>query len=225
MSGEDTVALAQQAYAAGFVLEALRLMDRDRVVVQESPPAQALRSLLQFEAGEIEEAYNHFAYETSSRLAGWGAAAAWTRLAHGEYDEAIRLWSDESELKRYSSLSGVISTLPLAQPTFHMLGQPPVWPARHVLSVAEAHFTAANGAGTQLWQTAMCQLEFGKPQLAAKTLTGLLEADPETGLRPLVRFYLFVITDELIDFEPPSEWIPIDGEMFVPEADLAAETK
>ena len=38
-----------------------------------------------------------------------------------------------------------------------------------------------------------------------------------TPLRPLISFYLFAINDELIDMEPPSEWIPIDGEMFVPD--------
>lgn len=71
----------------------------------------------------------------------------------------------------------------------------------------------------------MAQIEDGNPQLAGKTLAGLLELYPETPLRPLIGFYLFVITDELIDPEPPSDWIPIDGDMFMPDETIDSEKK
>ncbi|MBC7821436.1 MAG: hypothetical protein IAG10_31500 [Planctomycetaceae bacterium] len=223
-SEQSVVVLAQQAYAAGFVLETLKFLNRNPAAVQKSPEGQALQVLLRYEAGEIEEAHNQFTYEFVFSAAGWRVPAAWTRLAHGEYEQAIKLWKEQTELSQHSSLFAVLTTLPVVQSPYQMLGQPNVWPMQHSLFVAEAQFRSANEAATLLWYTAMSQLESGQTRLAGKTLSGLIENYPETTLRPLCRYYLFVITDELVDVEPPSEWIPIDGDIFMPD-DMAEAGK
>lgn len=224
-AGPNVIEIAQQVYAAGFVLEALKILDRDPVAAQKSPEGQTLLGLLRFEAGEVEEAHNQFSYDLSLSTAEWRVPAAWTRLAHGEYEPAIKLWKEQLDLSQHSSLFGVVTTLPLLQSPYQMLGQPNVWPTQHGLAFAQAQSRSANEAATLLWYTAMCQIELGQPKLAGKTLSGLLENYPDTSLRPLCRFYLFVITDELIDVEPPSEWIPIDGDTFMPDASDDAEKK
>lgn len=221
--GQNASELAPEVYASGFVLEALRLLNFDQKTVSQSPELQVFQNLLRFEAGEIEEIYGLFEYESEANMAAWRVAAAWPRLAHGEYERAIELWTNHMNLARRSSVSAVLATFPMIQSPFHTLGHPSVWPIQHGLLFAEAQLLAGNEISSLLWYTAMCQLEAGDPQLASKTMTGLLEMNPDTPLRPLIRFYLFVINDELIDSEPPSDWIPIDGEMFAPDESVAAQ--
>lgn len=224
-NGPSAIEIAQQVYAAGFVLEALQLLDRDPAAVQRSPDALALQGLLRYESGAVEEAHHLFLSELASSAAEWRVPAAWTRLAHGEYEPAIKLWKEQRAFNQMLSLSAVLTTLPLVQSPYQNLGQPNVWPTQHGLSIVDAQFRAGREAATLLWYTAMSQLESGQPKLAGMTLTGLLETYPESVLRPLCRFYLFVIADEWIDPEPPSEWIPIDGEIFMPDETADSEKK
>jgi tetratricopeptide (TPR) repeat protein len=215
--GASGLELAQQVYQAGFVLEALKLLDDDPIAVSESRPAQVLRGLLLFEVGRVEEAHSQFEFESAGNVLDWGLPASWTRLAHGDYDNAISLWQQDIELNEQRSLTRLLWTLPMVQSPYQLTGQPSVWPVQHMALVSEVETAWTNELALRLWYTAMCQLETGRPHLAAKTLSGILEVAPETFLRPLIRFYLFVMTDELIDLEPPSEWIPIDGELFAPD--------
>ena len=55
------------------------------------------------------------------------------------------------------------------------------------------------------------------PDAAATALRSALDRAPETPLRPLLRLYLFCVSGELVDLEPPSEWIPITSDTFAPE--------
>ena len=221
--GQNAATLAPQVYSSGFVLEALKLLATDRTIVDQSPDLQVLQKLLQFEAGDIEAVYGQFEYESEANMAAWRVPAAWTRLAHGEHDKAIELWAEHTARTQYSSVSAVLATLPMLQSPFHLMGYPNVWPTQHGLLFAEAQSRSANETTALLWYTAMCQLESGRPQLAGKTITGLLELNPDTSLRPLIRFYRFVIDDELIDIEPPSHWIPIDGDTFMPDESADAD--
>ncbi len=224
-NGQNAAALAPQVYESGFVLEALRLLNLDQDDVRESPDLQVLYSLLRFESGEIEEVHGLFEYISEDNRASWRIPAAWTRLAHGEYDRAIELWRNQSAITQQSSVTGVLATLPIIQSPFHLLGHPNVWPTHHTLLLENAQLVSENEIASLQWYTAMCQIEAGNPLLAGKTLAGLLELNPETPFRPLIRFYLFTINDELIDREPPSDWIPIDGEMFIPDEPGITEKK
>lgn len=216
-NGQSGPKMAPNVYASGFVLEALRLLNLDQKSVSESSELLVLQNLLRLEAGEVETVYGLFEYESESNMSAWHIPAAWARLAHGEYDKAIELWATHMDFTRKSTVSAVLATFPMIQSPLHALGHPNVWPMQHGLLFAEAQLVSGNEISALLWYTAMCQLEAGDPQLAGKTMAGLLETNPDTPLRPLIRFYLFVINDELIDAEPPSDWIPIDGDLFAPD--------
>lgn len=216
-SGAKPIELAQQVYQGGFVLEALKLLDSDLVAVREAPQAQAFRGLVLFESGQLETAYSQFEYESSNNFSAWRTPAAYCRLAHGEYDQATGLWKQLLEFGQQSVVSNLTLSLPLIQSPLHIAGYSNVWPVQHVASVSDALYRWRDEQSQLLWNTAMMQLESGKPHIATKTLKGLLEANPDTNLRPLLRFYLFVLTEELIDPEPPSQWIPIEGDMFAPD--------
>ena len=223
--GQSPAELALQVYESGFVLEALRLLNLDQDDVRESPDLLVLQYLLRFESGEIEEAHGLFGYVSEDNQASWRIPAAWTRLARGEYERAIELWMIQSAITQRSSVTGILATLPIIQSKFHLLGHPNVWPTHHTLLLENAQLVSENEMASLQWYTAMCQIEAGNPLLAGKTLAGLLDSNPETPFRPLIRFYLFAINDELIDWEPPSDWIPIDGEMFIPDDPAITEKK
>ena len=224
-NGVSGAELAPHVYSSGFVLEALRLLNLDQKTVAESSELVVLQNLLRLEAGEIETVYGLFEYESESNRSAWRIPAAWARLAHGEHDKAIELWATHMDFARKSSVSAVLATFPMIQSPWHVLGHPNVWPTQHGLLFAEDQLLSGDEISTLLWNTAMCQLEAGDPQLAGKTMAGLLETNPDTPLRPLIRFYLFVINEELIDAEPPSDWIPIDGELFAPDDATESEKK
>lgn len=215
--GQSGVEFAAQVYSAGFVLEALRLLNLDAEAVRQSPELQNLQRLLRFESGEIEEMHDLFEYESEENVSAWRTTAAWTRLAHGEYEKAIELWTNQSLLTERTSVSAVLATLPMIQSPFHSLEGLNVWPTQHDFLFNSAQLVIDSENSTLLWYRAMGQLEGGNPQLAAKTMAGLLETNPDSTFRPLVRFYLFAVNDEQIDLEPPSEWIPIDAEIFMPD--------
>ena len=223
--GQNPTELAHQVYESGFVLEALRLLNLDQADVRESPELLVLQSLLRFESGEIEEVHGLFEFVPEDNQASWRIPAAWSRLAHGEYDRAIELWMTQSAITQRSSVTGVLASLPIVQSRFHLLGHPNVWPTHHTLLLQNAQMVSDTEMSSLHWYTAMCQIESGNPLLAGKTLAGLLDLNPETPLRPLIRFYLFAINDELIDREPPSDWIPIDGEMFISDEPPITEKK
>ncbi len=215
-AGESKSKLAAHVYQAGFVLEALQLLDSNLQEVRESPELQVMRGLLLFESGQLETAYRQFEYESDNNRAAWRIPAAWTHLAHGEYDRALSLWSKQRQVSLETGLNGLLATLPLIQSPLALMGSEP-WPLIHLNVVADRVTRGAEEDAMLLFYSAMGQLEAGQTRVAGKTLAGLLESNPETQLRPLIRFYVFLITDKLLDAEPPSEWIPIEKEMFAPD--------
>lgn len=216
-TGESLSAVALQVYQAGFTLEALKLLESDPIEVKESQQSQVLQAWLRFESGRLEEAYNFFEFETDRIPTAWRLPASWTKLGRGEYDRAADLWKQEMESAQQQTMISLLSTSPLCQSPFHLSGQPSVWPVQHFANVADAEFRWQEEASTMVWYTAMANLESGRTRLAAKMLEGLLEANPETVLRPVIRFYLFLLSEKLVDVEPPSEWIPITSDLFVPD--------
>lgn len=223
--GQSGATLAPNVYASGFVLEAMRLLRSDPNELRQSADLQSLEGLLRFEAGEIEEAYQQFEFGAETNQSAWQIPAAWTRLAHGEHDKAIELWTQQGRMIQETTLTGLMTTLPMVQSPYHMLGHPNVWPTQHHLMYSESQMRTSGELEMLLWYTAMCQIESGNPSVASKTISGLLDLNPETPFRPLARFYRFVLDEELLDIEPPSEWIPIDGELFLPDESNAAEKK
>src|SRR5262245_23676570 len=72
-------------------------------------------------------------------------------------------------------------------------------------------------------QIALSHLEAGRQKQAAAALHALLKNNPESPYRGLVRFYLVNATQELIDVEPPSDWISISKDLFAPEEEVPDE--
>ncbi len=226
---------------SGCPLLALELLEEQPESLASHPAAAHFHAVLLMETGRVEEAaqvvHQHMA--VADRLPGTGLRelAALSVLAIGQYDRAIEYWREELDLQKQQSIQSLLETLPFTP-------QPPVlqgrgfdlWPMQQTGVVLAAVNHAPFQQARLLLDVALCHLETGRTEQAAEALHEALETCPDTPLRPLIRFYLYPITGELIDVIP-NDQIPVppraggrvretpDSDLFVaPAEDEAADT-
>jgi tetratricopeptide (TPR) repeat protein len=207
----DRLNVAQFAYQQSCILHALELLDADPDLIAGNPQAQLFRALLLTEAGRPRQASELLAsLEVVLREYGpmpWRSPTARTSLAIAEYGRAVQLWTEELNELKHRQMQSLMQPLPL-------VSSPQGWPVRQIQLAWNALFELPEQAAALQFEVALCHLETGNVKAAESALREIVEANPETMLRPLVRFYLYLVTDELIDREPPSERIPVGPWMF-----------
>jgi len=215
--------VAQSSYERGFVLQSLEVIKEDPVYLARNPDAQLLQGILLMQTGRPQEATRLFEeIERAAARSGvseWKSAAALAWLANGnhEYDHAIHLWSSLIDASERERLTGLLTTLPLAQPPTFLFGKGRnLWPVQQVISVREAQQSAADLIASLKFNVAICKIETGQNKEATEFLQGILKDHPETALRPLIRFYTYLLTADWIEMEPPSNRIPLH-DIFQPE--------
>ena len=210
----NRLAVAQAAYQNGCVLKALGILDEDPDAVAKNPAAQLLRAILLLEAGRSEQASEILGrlegYGQEGGFSQWRVPAAMTSLAMARYDRAIDLWRDEIDSSRMQSLSSALNTLPMVNPSRF-------WPIRQTSQTSNLLYRHPLQAVSRMLDVALCQLEAGRDADATKTFQRILGRYPETPARTLIAFYLYLLTDKIIDLNPPSNRIPITPDLFVPE--------
>ncbi len=224
------VDLAQQVYQAGFVLQALQVLEDDPIFLSKNQSAQLLQAMLLMEVGRSEEASVVFdrieGFGALAAMLDWREPAAWAKLANAEYDRAIQLYQDQINVSEQSRMSGILSTLPLIQPAAMFVGEGRnIWPVQQTFAIADSAHRVDQSLASLRLSIALCSLETGHIKEATKQLQHILKESPETQLRPVVRFYLYQVTEDLIDLEPPSDWIPITADVFQPETKPEPEPK
>jgi tetratricopeptide (TPR) repeat protein len=209
--GTDRLAIAQFAYQQGFVLEALKLLEADAGYVNQNLQAQLLLGVLLMEAGRTEEAD-----ETLRRLQGpgeqfnlplWRAPAGLAALGNAEYGRAVVLLNEETKNLETQTLATLLQTIPLVSIREG-------WPVQRTTTAMNALYQFPDEFADLQYNVALCHLESGQPAQATATFQRILETNPETPLRPLIRFYLELLTKERI---PPFDWIPVGKDLFLPE--------
>ena len=232
--------LAQLAHQNGCVLMALELLKQDGELPQNDP----MILVLQLEAGDAERAYfglmqleGHLeAQSKNARVKQFGLpedprtsktrhAIALAALTVGDYDKAIEQWTRLAEEEEQRAMLNMMGTLPMVNrpvdpvPLFMRLGEE--WQLAQWAMGALLHRQMPQEAATPLWNAALCQLEVGRPKEASKLLKRLLDIHPESPYRPLAAFYIGLTTQESIDFDPPSIYIPVGPDMFAPGPAIA----
>ncbi len=234
-------ATAQRLSQLGFsalALETLESVDPSELV--QNLQAQRMQAILLMEVGRADEALQVIrqieliitGYSESeedfdeSRLGSieWRAVAALVHLANAGYAESLDLWNEEIKLRDRKRLTGLVQTLPLAQPPAPLIGNERIiWPIQHTAAVEDLVYRHAGESGALLWNIAIGHLEVGNLQQAERYFRKVLEADPNTQFATLVQFYLYLLTDEIIDVEPDHEKIPVSPDMFAPEEPANSE--
>ena len=199
-SGTELLQLAGLAYQRGFVLLARDYLD-DPVYVAKNPLAQNLQSSILMEVGLSEEANSQMAQlesvaQNDTRIP-WRAQAALTNLGNGNYRGSFDLWKQEIKSYEEARIAGVLQTLPLIQPPATSL-----WPTQHTVSVINYLYGLSQQQSPLKLNLARCEIEVGQPEEAIALFREIIEEQPETPFRPMIRFYLYQLTGELIPEQP-----------------------
>lgn len=209
--GTNRLAVARAAYQQGCVLEALDILEAEPEFVESNVQARLLKAILLTEAGRSEEAFKIFrkleALGERYPLPQLYSSSALASLARAQYDHAIDLWNREVDSLQRRNFGSLLQTLPMVRP-------PQTWPVAQTRATIESLYQMPYEAAEVLFNIAVCQLEAGRNERAAEVFRRLLETNPETSLRPLVRVYLFHLTGERIPLPPPSDRIPVTPDMF-----------
>jgi len=223
--GATAAQVANLYFQRGCILKSL---DQFRMNPQllEDPEQMAMYLRLLLEAGRAEEAYMVGAQlEAMSEQTGyqqWRGGRAMTHLANGDYGAAIQLWKEQAELVDTAAFARLLGGLP---PRIHPSSEVQ-WPIGEILAAAQYVGQTARDVSNFLTTAGMIELEAGRREDSIATFRRALERDPETSDRPLVSYYLTMLTGEQIDPLPPSERIPIlfEAEESSPTADEPAES-
>ncbi len=207
----DYLRAANLAYRNGCTLYALELLNQDPNLLLQNPRAQLLQAALLMESGQGDQAYQILgklegvAEQASFRE--WRTPAALSSLGHGEYSRANSIWTRDALDAERSQMTAAMQTLPF-------IGRQSSWPMNQTRSAASVLDRLPRRSAQQWFNVALNALESGETSKAGEHLKHMIEIFPETELRPLVQFYLYQVTDELIDLTAPSDWIPVDNELY-----------
>jgi tetratricopeptide (TPR) repeat protein len=210
----NRVQVAVYAYQAGCVLRALEVLEEDPAFVAQNPNVQPLLAMLLMEAGRTADADIILGkFERVAEKLGmthWREPAIFVSLARSDYGRAVSLWTETAGDAEANRVDSLLDTMPLAS-------APSRWPLQQISTAMQALYQVPYQVADSLFNVALCHLESGDTKQATEVFHQILKIAPDSGLRSLVQYYLFQITGELIDSEPPSAWIPITRDMFVPD--------
>jgi tetratricopeptide (TPR) repeat protein len=198
----DRLQVAMSAFQAGGVLTAIRLLEEDAVYKEQNIAAKTLLGTWLLEAGRVQEAHETLeAVEQVSAARGapgWRNSVAVSALANADYPRAIRLWRDQARETETSAAEASLMTLPFLTLNPYWLGADQ-YPLTHTAAVTQTLESARSETTALRFQIALAQLEAGDCTGATETLRRIVERDPYSPLRPLLRFYLLCTTNELIE--------------------------
>jgi tetratricopeptide (TPR) repeat protein len=202
--------LAQQ----GYPRKALELYDEHRLTLGRDMVLELQGAFLYAECGQLEDAEAAFAAFESlpdSPLVSdqWVLQSAWLKMAKGEHEKAIALCQRRLNDVERSTANALLGFSSLLQPVPGYLADQQLWPYTLTAASSRALYDARDETTRLRWTIAMTMIEAGFCSDATAVLQQLLEADPETQIRPLVALYLRLLTGELIPEFPESEVVPI----------------
>jgi tetratricopeptide (TPR) repeat protein len=227
------VALAQQ----GFPLKALELYEEHRLSFAGDLMIELQGAYLYAECGRLDDAETQFAAfeaieDDPSISFQWVLQSAWLKMAKGEYESAIALCQRRLRDVERSTANAMLSLSSFVQPIPQLLGERQIWPATLTSASSRALYDTQEETTQLRWTVAMAMIEAGLCGDAVNILHELLDADPETRIRPIVALWLGLLTGESVPALPDSDTVPIlieDGPedpVDAPETvDAANETK
>ena len=226
-----------QAVNNGMTVEALRLLEEDATVVAQDVMAQFLQARLLIDVGRIEEATRQL--ENMERpilesapflLMDWSYATAVANLAVGNYQRANELWNDQAERMTVTQLHSLLGFSPQPGEVPSLSSNPMIYspsffqdmkPILRSRIFGDLLLSYAGRWSDIQVQNGLALLQQGRVEEATQILAAVLDSDPETEFRPLIAFYLTIVTGESPKFTSPSDEIPVTAEMFASDPEAA----
>ena len=197
--GADRFQTAATAYQAGAVLLAIRTLEEEPIYVEENPLAKNALGTWLIEAGRIQDGLNTLEQVSSQRnIPGWRDAMATSVLVNANYAVAQQLWTEQLDEAVSGGTQRLLQSLPFVTLSPGWMGSEQ-YPFTHVAAADEmvGRFRAET-AGLK-FQIAQIQLEQGDVAGAKASLQSIMETQPTSPIRPLVKFYLESLTGKKIE--------------------------
>jgi tetratricopeptide (TPR) repeat protein len=210
------------SYQYGGVLMAIRVLEEDQVGLVQSPQSQVMLAGWLIEVGRVEDADRMLRQVALhgpgvELLPGFVENSAYTAWFQGDYERTARIYEAAVAGNEQRRLASALTTGPLTATTSTpMPGER--YPALHIAATSQIVLDRTAELGSYLLNLALCRLEQGDIPAAKAALQRGLETVPDNGYWPLYLLYWECLTGEQLEVEPPSDWIPIEPDMFAPEA-------
>jgi hypothetical protein len=174
-----------------------------------NPEAQQKRIGLMLEAGRISEATEAAGYfEQTARSRGlpnWQFTVATACLPAGNFETAVRFLGEAVDDQSRQGMSRLIQSLQV-RPSINAI-QP--WPINATSTTLERARDMPHVIADARLKTALIQIERADLVAARRNLEAILEDNPDFVERPLVVYYLSMLTRQRIDRDPPSLQVPV----------------
>lgn len=216
--------LVAMAINGGCPVMAIGLIEEDLTKIAPDPSLQLTYALLLLRVGRSEDAWEQlegmqamveqFGTQNPSFSTRWRQANMLANLVANERTRAATLMAEDAVMQNELNVRSLIIQPPAASAP---MPSQDVWSAVTLRMAANALISFPEvWAGAQL-QSGLILIEKGDLKGAKSALESILEIHPEFSMRPLVVLYLRLMTQEEIEFEPPSQWIPVWDGMFAPD--------
>jgi tetratricopeptide (TPR) repeat protein len=217
---QDRLQVAAMCHQSGCVERAVSLLKADPLLLERNPLARHVFTLWLAELGNTEEliASAERLEFLGTQLQGtpWHDPVAYAALSRSDYANAVALWLSALSTMRTNQIQSVLMTAPMTTSSPVWLGIIP-FPIAHLSAVQESCERQAFQAAQTAFHIAACEIERGAVTDAATAIRQCLAYSPDGPLRPLCRAYLYCLTGELLDREPPHDQIPVTSELFAPD--------
>jgi tetratricopeptide (TPR) repeat protein len=205
-AGTDRAQVAIGAYQFGALLTAIRTMEEDAIYLEKNPQAKLLLGSWLNEAGRCRDAAVIFesleGLATDGAFPGWRDSAALSAITAANYQKTISLWSEEFRESTSSRMSQAMYTLPFL--TLNPLWTPDSYPLAHFgATIQVVQGVRLEGSNLE-YHIALAEMEAGQVDDATRSIRQSLQLQPDSPLRPMLRFYLECLTSELIDEAAPA---------------------
>jgi tetratricopeptide (TPR) repeat protein len=205
-NGADRYQVAAAAYQAGAVRTAIKVLEDEAIYIEQNPVAKNALGAWLIEVGRIQDGLDTLEAVEQAASVGGGAVPGWRDsvangfLVNGDYKRSLRLWNDELREEMTNSTNAALMTLPF-QAMNPLSDQ---YPLTHTAAVSEVMGRARGTSTSLMFRVAMADLEMNQNEQSAASLKKILESDPKTPMRPLLKFYLEMLTDQKIEAKPPA---------------------
>ncbi|HET6425665.1 MAG TPA: hypothetical protein VFG20_18390 [Planctomycetaceae bacterium] len=217
----DFIRRALYAHDNGCVELAVQLLRDDAIELERNPFARQMITLWLAELGEgdalDDSARRLEAVSGQLPLWTWRTPVAFAAVGRGDYDTAVKLWGEIPPAINQITLQSLLESSAISTVAPFVANRVP-FPMVHLEAAQQSLEQWTRHSFDASFYAGCCEMERGNTSAATAAFRSAVQQIPDASIRPLLRLYLFCLTDELIDVEPPADWIPQPSDLFAPES-------
>lgn len=203
--GAERTQVAVAAYQMGGLLRAIKTLEEDAIYLEKNPQSKLLLGNWLNEAGRVADAAALFesveGIAADHGIPGWREAVAMSAMNVANYTRTIELWNAQLREATANQVPQALYTLPFL--TLNPMWTPDSYPLTHLGAATQVIQSVRFEGSNLLYHVALAQMEAGQVDDAAKSIKQTIALNPDSPLRPILRFYLECLTGEQIEETAP----------------------